>query len=136
MWNLKCLPPVIKQYFQWRDGDTNTARKPLTHNFPHEYKGTESEVMDKQWLARLESHAIRDIPPKTQNILLHLETWGLYSSDLNGFTRLLMKIDAEIHRQTLGRIPGIFEIWRGEIERSREVKNTTRKPIESKNLGP
>ena len=33
LWNLKRPPPVVRQYPQWRDGDTNTPSKYLNQNY-------------------------------------------------------------------------------------------------------
>ena len=51
---------------------------------------------------------------------------------LRGFTQQVIETDAETHSQTLGIL------WKRErrIEGVRKVKDTTRKPIESTNLGP
>ena len=54
---------------------------------------------------------------------------------LRGFTSQLMETDAEIQSQTLGGAWGV--LWKSgdRTEQARGVKDTTRRPTESTNLG-
>ena len=46
-----------------------------------------------------------------------------------------METDAETHSQTLGRVAGILGKKKDCIRGAKVVKDTTRKPTESTNLG-
>ena len=48
----------------------------------------------------------------------------------------MMETDAETHSQTLGRAQGIYGRVGDRTEGARGVKENTRKPTESTNLGP
>jgi hypothetical protein len=67
--------------------------------------------------------------------LLYLQIGAYHSCHRRGFTQQLMKTDAETHRQTLSWAWEI--LWKRErrIEGTRRIKDTTRKPNESTNLG-
>lgn len=47
-----------------------------------------------------------------------------------------MEIDAETHSQTLSRAQGMLQKRRRKDFKSQRIKDTTRKPSESTNVGP
>jgi hypothetical protein len=81
---------------------------------------TKIEGMANQWLAQLDTHAMRESPPLTLLMILCCTCRQEHNCHLRGFTQQLMESDAESQRQTLVRknsgnlVEGGEKNWRSQ----------------------